>query len=502
MTLRVFGEDFLDIEAVDNFLEDLMPAEAGEAKDDIQYKPQPKQERLLEAAGLLSYYKGTGPAVEPRAPIIGIGGAAGGGKTYGELGLVAVAAHAFPGAQIVYFRRTYAEMEGAGGVMQDAHEVFWGIAEKKDNGRVWYFPKTGAMFQFLHCENENDVYKYQSKSFDIIIVDEATHFTWEMIDYLLTRNRKSSRSRIIKPFAVLSSNPGNIGHGWYMKLFDLEKMTEKITQERYDGVLHVLNPNDKYVEVFFVPAFLEDNQALVTRDPEYEKRLMSSNPETAAALRWGLWDVFTGQMFTQWSNERHVCEPRDFPAYYPRWRAVDWGYDKPFCCGWFTLNIDNGRVWLYRELYVAGLTDKQQAEMILTYTPPNEVIAFTFADPSMWISRNKDGLFYTTADEYRKYGVPLIRADNDRLSGVRKVNGILTPLPDGKPGLQVFSTCPNTIRTLPKLAKNPAMPEDVGPKQEDHAFDMLKYGLTNTRIFGAKKPREHQRNPWLDQKGI
>ena len=106
--------------------------------------------------------------------------------------------------------------------------------------------------------------------------------------------------------------------------------------------------------------------------------------------------------------------------------------------------------------------------MIVLYTPPGEYVSFTWADPSMWNKKNKDGLIYTTDQEYRKYGVPLTKADNDRLGGVRKVHGVLAPLPDGKPGIQIFSTCANLIRTLPKLAKNPHMPEDVAPKQEDH----------------------------------
>ena len=500
--IRLIDGSFIDTEALDDFVDGLMPPEPGDVRDDIRYKPQPKQEKLLEAAGLLAYYKGEGPAVEPIAPIIGYGGAARGGKSYGMLGMAAVAAYAFPGVQMVYYRRTYSEIEGAGSVMQNAYEVFWGVAEKRDNGRQWYFPKTGALFQFLHCENENDVYKYQSKSFDIIFIDEATHFTWEMVDYILTRNSRSGKSEIIKPFAVFCSNPGNIGHSWYMQLFDLERMAEKIRRGHYDEPRHVLTPNEKYSDVFFIPAFLEDNKIQTERDPDYEKKLMERNPDTAQALRWGLWDVFTGQMFGAFSEDRHVIEPFEIPRLWPKWRAIDWGNDKPFCCLWFTTNMDNGRLYVYRELYQANLTDKLQAETIVLYTPPDEFISFTWADPSMWKSQNKDGMFYTTADEYRKYGVPLTKANNDRLGGIRKVHGVLAPMMDGKPGVQIFKNCTNLIRTLPKLSKNPSMTEDVAGGQEDHAFDTLKYGLTNVGILTASQSRKPQSNPWLEQKGI
>jgi hypothetical protein len=162
---------------------------------------------------------------------------------------------------------------------------------------------------FQHCEHEKDVYKYQSKQFDILIPDEATHFSWFQIEYLLTRNRASCDS-ILKPFAVLMSNPGNIGHAYFMQIFGLDNM-ERWMSDEVITPLHIQNPSNKYMDTYFIPAFISDNKIGVERDPEYEERLERSNPALAAALITGDWTVFAGQAFPQWDQDRHVRHGRN-----------------------------------------------------------------------------------------------------------------------------------------------------------------------------------------------
>jgi hypothetical protein len=45
----------------------------------------------------------------------------------------------------------------------------------------------------------------------------------------------------------------------------------------------------------------------------------------------------------------------------------------------------------------------------------------------------------------------------------------------GRPGIYVFSTCADTIRTLPALQHDAARPEDVDSQGEDHAADEVRY---------------------------
>jgi hypothetical protein len=113
----------------------------------------------------------------------------------------------------------------------------------------------------------------------------------------------------------------------------------------------------------------------------------------------------------------------------------------------------------------------------------------------MWESKSFEGQEFTSADEYAKEGVILTPANNDRLGGKRKVDRLLQDLPDGKPGLQVFSTCPNLIRTLPLMVYDPVRVEDVDTQGEDHAYDALRYGLTNTNQKAREENKPRERNP-------
>ena len=49
--------------------------------------------------------------------------------------------------------------------------------------------KNGSIIDFSYCDNEKDVYKYQSAEYDVIRFDELTHFTESMYVYLLSRIR-------------------------------------------------------------------------------------------------------------------------------------------------------------------------------------------------------------------------------------------------------------------------------------------------------------------------
>jgi hypothetical protein len=46
---------------------------------------------------------------------------------------------------------------------------------------------------------------------------------------------------------------------------------------------------------------------------------------------------------------------------------------------------------------------------------------------------------------------------------------------DGRPMMVFFSTCHDTIRTLPALRHDKARPEDVDTNGEDHAADEIRY---------------------------
>lgn len=474
-------------------------SEAAEVDKPINYwQPQDKQRHLLEVCGMLDALEG-GEVHPAQVEKIGYGGAAGGGKTEGLIGLALIACMMVPGVKIGIFRRTFAELEGSDGPIDRSMELYGNAGGTYNQAKhVWDF-ENGAAVRFCHCQHEKDVYKYQSQAFDILIIDQAEHFSWFIIDYLFTRNRPSKNSQLPHVFSVFTANPGGIGHLWYMRLFDVDA-----SQGEHCQVKKCVTPNEVEEDTYFIPALLEDNPILLERDPEYEIRLMKREPTLAKALRFGDWTVFSGQVFREWNKERHVCKPFEIPEEWPRWRGIDWGFAAPFACLWFAKNPLNGHIYVYRELYKAGLTDPQQAKAINENSLPNEHFTFTFADPSMWTRRTTNEVATSTYDVYLKHSILLTKADNDHVNKKRKVHAVLGDMYDEQPVVKIFDTCKNLISTLPALISDPKRPEEIMDGQEDHAFDAFAYGLTNWRdpAIPGKKKKQSANNPWNRVKDI
>lgn len=270
-------------------------------------------------------------------------------------------------------------------------------------------------------------------------------------------------------------------------------------------VRELMNPNGKLEKTLFIPAFLEDNPLGVERDPEYEHRLMMRDDQTAKALRFGQWSVFAGQMFPEFGKSVHTCDPFAIPPTWTRWVAMDWGYAAPWCALWFARDITNGRLYVYRELYFAGLTDPQQAEKIKEVSS-GETSYKNFADPSMWTKRTTEVTAKSTYDVYLAHGVLLSKANNDNQNKISKTHSALSNMYDGKPYVQIFSTCYNLIRTIPTLMRDIKNVEALMPNQEDHAWDAFAYGLTDwvppVVTFTGNNRRQPAKNPWNQLRSI
>jgi hypothetical protein len=494
----------------------------------IPWMPQEKQAQFLDVAGVLPLFQGKPAEVRPPASrCIGYGGSAGGGKT-DTLLLVGVALGLlWPGCRIAFFRRKFTELEGLGGAIDRSRELMTGWARYHGNLRQWTLPG-GSRIQFCHCHREGDVYDYQSKQFDVLLVDEATHFTEFQIQYLMTRNRATVDGAV--PLACFGTNPGNVGHLWFKSWFVEAGEPGKVLDVQVEG---------KTRSHVFIPARLDDNLILEARDPDYRSVLESQPEELRRALLHGDWDVFAGQVFQSWRKETHVIPSFEPPAHWWRWRGLDWGYRAPFCCLWLARDPDSRRVVVYREAYYTRLTDGEQADLVRELsgssiveveepepededppTPPRigaymidlppipeippedgEDIRATLADPSMWTVKTFEKETTTSADIYARHGVELRKADNRRLIGLRRVMEALEPMEDGRPGLLVTEDCPNLIRTLPALPYNQdsGHPEDVDDSAEDHGYDALRYGIAWDH-GGPREEPEKGEDPWAKKK--
>ncbi len=349
------------------------------------------------------------------------------------------------------------------------------LKETKAEG-LCYFLKPQYGGGFIALRNLDDPEKYASSEFAAIFVDELTKNLRKTFDDLRFRKRWPGIAH--SPFAA-GANPGSIGHAWVKQLW---------IDRDFSGDNERLKPDS----FLFIPARVDEN---IHQPRSYIDTLNSLPDAMRRAMKDGDWSIFEGQVFAEWRTHLHVIDPFPIPKDWTRWRAVDYGYSAPFCCLWFARSPDKKRLVAYRELYQTELQASDQAKAI-RLASGQERIWITAADPSMWQNRGH-GKGDTLAAEYEMAGVTLSRANNDRLAGLNACHEALAWKEIGgrlvqPPRFQVFSTCPNFIRTVPALPYDKIRVEDVDTNAEDHPYDTWRYGVMADDVQEWKRPQAEE----------
>lgn len=405
------------------------------------------------------------------------GGAAGGGKSYGQLADALVYALRYKGSRQLILRRTFPELEHSL-ILTSLAFYPKNVCRYSATARKWHF-LNGSVIEFGYCATKTDTLRYQGAEYDVVRFDELTHFTEEQYTYLI------SRIRGVNPYPKMvksSTNPGGIGHTWVKNRFIEGFAPNEVHTDPETGVKRL-----------FIPSFVGDNVFLMKADADYVKRLEQLPEKERKALLFGEWDIFDGQVFTEWKNSllgrrtrrwSHVIEPFEIPKSWRRYRAFDFGYSKPFAVSWFAVDED-GRAYNYRELYgCTGVPDtgvrwtaQRIAEAIREIEDREECgrQITGIADPAIWNNTgSEDG---SIADMMQKKGVFFEKGNHNRLAGKMQVHYRLAFDDEGLPMIYFFEDCRHMIRTLPQLCYDALRPEDVNTTQEDHLYDALKYFL-------------------------
>lgn len=393
------------------------------------------------------------------------GGARGGGKSWAVRFKAVLLALNYAGITILVLRRTYPEL--LHNHILPLQEILRDIARYKETDKTFYFPN-GSRIIFGYCDSDRDVNRYQGQEYDVIFMDEATHFTEFMFDRLKVCIRGTNG--LPKRF-YLTCNPGGVGHEWVKRLF--------INREFRAG-----EAPDDYT---FIKATVYDNVNLMQSDPEYVAQLESLPPDLRKAWLEGSWDLFSGQFFPEWNPEVHVIEPIVVQKHWRKYVALDYGSDM-LACYWIALD-ESGTGYVYRELYEgrdnhmgannAGHIASAAAERIKELTPPDEDIYLYLAPPDLWNKQNQTGR--STADIFQECGIQLTKSNNDRINGWVSVKEWMRVVPDehGKPfsRIRIFRTCKNLIRCIPALQYDEKIVNDAAkqPHEITHAPDALRY---------------------------
>jgi len=320
-------------------------------------------------------------------------------------------------------------------------------------------------------KDETDVDKYIGVEYDGIVAEEFSMLSGtkqDMVKGSLRTSRLDWRPRL-----YASWNPGGIGYA------DIKK--------------RVVEPWRRGMENYtrFIYASYTDNSFI---NAEYRQYLDGLSGYLRKIWRDGDLDVAGGLAFPAFSEATHVIPAQELPDNWPRWRAVDYGHSPdPFSCHWYTRDLATGRIHVYREAYDWMLTDIEQARKIRAMTPAGEQIVATYAGGDMFATKTVEGRVSSNSKAYASQGVPLTRADTDRIQGKRKIERLLAPLQDGRPGLVIHDNCPRMIAELGALVTREGK-EDIADGQDDHAYDDLRYALTNYEAY-SQEPEQQGTDP-------
>lgn len=410
------------------------------------------------------------------------GGARGGGKSFLVRAWQVMRRLTYPGTTGVIIRKVYPEL-----LTNHIDQMWLEYPELKQYynkaDKVIEFPSDPvSKLYFRHLQNPDDVYNYQGQEFGDIALDEAGQHQ-ELTFRILSGSNRNTKSEM-KPRMLLTANPGGPGHAWVKRLFVERRF---IDNERPD-------------DYAFVPSSVYDNPTLMLGDPDYVNKLKALPEQLRRAYLDGDWNVFVGQFFTEFRNEKHVIKPRfDYRKAPSTWDYVlcwDEGTLRPRAV--YILAQDNdGRVEVIWEYYKTGETAVEAIQNIVYRLGEMGILdmlrrngKFVY-DPSMDIMSNQTGistsLIVNGYLQMRKEP-----ANNERVEGARVFREYLHWDSLNEPLLRIWDTCTNLIEEIPSLVHSENRKgEDIDSNSNDHGYDSVRYGIMSLRKHASriKNPR-------------
>lgn len=370
-------------------------------------------------------------------------------------------------------------------------------AQWHEQKKMWRFP-SGGRLRFRPLERIQDAEKYQGQNITDACVEEAGNYPDpKPIDRLngVLRSVKGVPTQLI-----LTGNPGGPGQTW-------------IKARYIDPAPHGMKPlvrelpNGKVHRYVFIPSKVQNNRLLMEADPDYINRLyLVGSHELVKAWLEGDWGAVEGAFFDCWSQEV-VIPSMELPEHWTRFRSFDWGSARPFSVGWWAIatedhnGIPKNALVRYREWYGVKkdstgqtlanvglkLTVEEVAEGIVSRE--TEKVSYGVADPAIFAEDGGPSM----AERMMKHGIIWRRADNKRVASQGHIGGwdqMRQRIQDGM--IYCFSTCVDSIRTIPVLQHDENRPEDLDTDGEDHAADDWRYACMSrphVPVTAKEKPK-------------
>lgn len=472
------------------------------------YSPSPRQRKFHTSSCFETLY----------------GGAAGGGKTAALCAEAVTAALEQDNTHVYIFRRTLKELK------QSVYNEIMGQISKYQvmpehlkasllDGRkltIHYNSQdskfqfsNGSFIQLAYLDSVADRYNYMSAEIHVLLIDELTHFLEDDYEYLKTRVRSKEVRRLR---VMAATNPGNVGHGWVKNRF----IKNKDPKIQYTPEVPFFDPETGNSRIF-IPAKVRDHPSMQFKQSYLRVLNAIADEQLRKALRDGDWDVFEGQVYTEWSREHHIIT--SLPSWYDsegkktdilsvskKYIGFDWGYNDYACATWIAVPPESQdgvkHLYVYREIYDRQKPPTWWAEQIAQIIK-DEPIEYMILPHDCF---SHLGGNQTIARTFSDYDIPHLRADSlshaAKLHRQALLHQLLCLASDGQPYVLFHVNAANTIRTIPDLPYSDTKPEEISEKSEDHAYDALTYALMvitdgESWIYNAATPNGQRKQSFV-----
>jgi hypothetical protein len=415
----------------------------------------------------------------------------------------------------ILFRQTYKQLEDVIRKSKKWFRLVCPEAKYNASSHTWTFPD-GEQLLLRQFMRDDDYWNYHGHEYPWIGWEELCNWlTLNGYKRMMSCNR-SSHPEVAKIIRIrATTNPYGPGHNVVKHRWNLPGSRGTIIRDAVDDEGNIEPPR------LAIYGFIEENTVLLKADPKYIQRIAAAarNKAEYMAWRWGSWDIVAGGMFDDvWDKRYHVVTPFFIPLNWKIYRAFDWGSSKPFSVGWYAVSDGSdyqdaagnwhstvrGDMFRIGEWYgwngkpneglkimaieiAKGITEREMKMGIWDRCKPGPADASIFdrengmciADDLMKPVRLNDGRLVK--------GVTFVPSDKrpgSRKTGWQTMRTYLKnvlPAEDGKirvreqPGLYIFATCFQFIRTVPVLPRDDKDPDDVDTDVEDHIGDECRY---------------------------
>lgn len=461
------------------------------------------------------------------------GGARGGGKTDASIAICADRIENDHYRALV-LRRNAGDLDDYASRCEEKYQCF--NVQVRRNPMVLRFGANsqrtkGAVIKGGHLHDKNSYIQYQGQEFSRIFIEELTQIPSEVL-YKQVMSSCRSKYKELFPQMILTANPGGVGMGWVKKRFVepinllddeytktelpngeilLENDRVKWWKRRYDwedekGQKRTTIWNEIFdkeenkaskpgEEVYriFVPSTIDDNPELLDNDPAYVNMLEGLKTTDKAlyeAWRHGDWSVFAGQVFTEFSRDKHTINNfADIGTTTEEFNnavkiiSMDWGYSDNTAI-YFTALLD-GRPVTYHEMYGNKKLATEWGEELYRYLNESEqrIDYFIFPDD---MEDHKNG-FSSPIDDIQEWINKLppdkqpVMKKIGREGGSRMIRQQVThKYLKADPCCKIFKRCANLIRALPDLVYDEDKPEEIDTRTDHeitNPYDGWSYGL-------------------------